>query len=184
MAAAWLRRRFAARLRSVRVYSGRGCVRKCSHWLLCSKSRVAPLKVQTIPRLELCAALLLANLMSKVIAALNCAAHGVTYWSDSLIVLSWLRLQPSVLTVFVSSRVARIQELTKSDEWRHIPTDSNPANCLSRGIDPRLIAGNSLWWNGPDFLSREVEHWPGNLVDSTTSEKVRTSSITLHTRII
>jgi hypothetical protein len=57
-------------------------------------------------------------------------------------------------------RVARIRELTNLGKWRHIPTAINPADCLSRGLDPARLAGNNLWWYGPPFLLREREEWP------------------------
>ncbi|XP_018395970.1 PREDICTED: uncharacterized protein LOC108774375 [Cyphomyrmex costatus] len=108
--------------------------------LLCSKTRVAPLKQQTIPRLELCAALTLARLMKKILSSLNISFDKITYWSDSTIVLNWIQTQPSKLQVFVSNRVAEIQELTDTRNWRHVPTAENPADLLSRGVFP-----NQLW---------------------------------------
>lgn len=128
--------------------------------LLCSKTRVALFKQQTIPRLELCAALTLARLMKKVLSSLNIVFDKITYWSDSTIVLNWIQTQPSKLQVFVSNRVAEIQELTDIRNWRHVPTEQNPADLLSRGVFPNQLRQSELWWHGPLFLSNSEDEWP------------------------
>lgn len=128
--------------------------------LLCSKTRVAPLKVQTIPRLELCAALTLARLIKKVVNSLDVSFYNVIYWCDSTIVLNWLQMQPNKLQVFVTNRVAEIQELTDCHNWRHVPTHDNPADLLSRGLFPEQLAQSDIWWHGPSFLLKAEHEWP------------------------
>ncbi|GFV09458.1 integrase catalytic domain-containing protein [Trichonephila clavipes] len=104
--------------------------------LITSKSRVAPIKSLTIPRLELCAAVLLAKLVKRVVAALQLETAELYLWSDSMIVLEWLRKEPMDLKTFVQNRVAKIQELYPNQLWRHVPSDQNPADLVSRGVDP------------------------------------------------
>ncbi|XP_037931454.1 uncharacterized protein LOC119666243 [Teleopsis dalmanni] len=99
--------------------------------LLCSKSRVAPLKTLTVPKLELCAAALLAQLIHQI-SSLNIFNAEIHCWSDSSIVLSWIRSEPSTFNVFVANRVSKIQHLTKGMTWHHVPTDLNPADILSK----------------------------------------------------
>lgn len=111
---------------------------------------VAPLKALTVPHLELIAALLLARLVDKVKTSLKLCINKTTYWTDSNIVLSWIRLPPHTLQVFVSNRVVAILELSDIDKWRHVSTTDNPADCVSRGIKPSQLERMNLYWHGPE----------------------------------
>lgn len=127
--------------------------------LICSKSRVAPIKRMTTPRLELLAAVLLANLVTKVASALTKPPSRLFYWSDSEITLFRIRSQSSLYNVFVGSRIAEIQQLSISTDWLFVPTDHNPADIVSRGCLPNELHTIDLWWNGPIFLTNP-ETWP------------------------
>ncbi|XP_011858572.1 PREDICTED: uncharacterized protein LOC105556109 [Vollenhovia emeryi] len=112
--------------------------------LLCSKSRIAPPAATSIPRLELCGAVLLANLVSKMIQAWTVRFHEVVYWTDSTIVLHWINKESTHWKVFVGNRVAEIQTLSERNQWRHVDTSSNPADMITRGIEPESLASSSL----------------------------------------
>ncbi|XP_055622591.1 uncharacterized protein LOC129766753 [Toxorhynchites rutilus septentrionalis] len=126
--------------------------------LLCSKSKIAPLKGLTIPRMELCAVLLLSRLSSKVIPALKMEFNQITYYSDSQIVLAWLKKPPNQLNLFVRNRIMEITNQTQNAQWKFIRTEHNPADVVSRGQLPSTLANNQLWWNGPPFLQNHEYH--------------------------
>ena len=132
--------------------------------LVTSKSRCAPVKVVTIPRLELSAAVLLSKLMKRVQSTLNLHHSDVFLWSDSMIVLSWITKESSQLKTFVANRVATIQDLTSPHQWRHVPTHQNPADLVSRGLDPDKLSQNTLWFEGPEFL--KTGDYPSKVIAS------------------
>ncbi|GFT54683.1 integrase catalytic domain-containing protein [Trichonephila clavipes] len=77
----------------------------------------------------------------------------VYLWSDSTIALAWIQKEPNLLKTFGANRVATIQHLTNAEQWHHVSSEQNPADLISRGLDPSSLLNNSLWWNGPKFLT-------------------------------
>ena len=123
--------------------------------LMCSTSKVAPMKQLKIPRLEHCAATLLSKLHKKAICALNMKINESYLWTDSSFVLTWIQGPPNRWKTFVGNRVATIQEETASASWRHVPSQSNPADLVSRGVEPTTLSTSTLWWKGPQWLIQE-----------------------------
>lgn len=129
--------------------------------LWCAKSRITPLKSsQTIPRLELCAAELLTALYVTLKQATNINPDKAFFWTDSMITLQWIRKSPHTLQTFVANRVAKIQQRTNPDNWRHVRTHQNPADAISRGQLPIDFLQNSLWKHGPEWLTGGEDDWP------------------------
>ncbi|XP_015121007.1 uncharacterized protein LOC107043858 [Diachasma alloeum] len=129
-------------------------------YLLCSKSRVAPLKEQTIPRLELCGAQFLTSLVGNIQAAIHHNIDKIFYWTDSTVVLHWLNTPPHKLQVFVSNRVADIQQKTNIQDWKHVRIHDNPADLVARGQTPFEFIKPSLWFSGPSWLHLNENEWP------------------------
>lgn len=127
--------------------------------LLCSKSRVAPLKGATIPRLELSGALCLAELIQKVSESWDIDRRSCRLWTDSMVVLGWINAQSNCLKTYVSNRVNQILELTDASQWNYVNTKDNPADVISRGISARALITSTLWWQGPGWLSMEESAW-------------------------
>ncbi|XP_057338482.1 uncharacterized protein LOC130676347 [Microplitis mediator] len=124
--------------------------------LVCAKTRVAPLKRLTIPRLELSAALLLTELISHVQTTLNLQDVPVYLWTDSAVALAWIKQEPSKWKEFVKNRVQSIQQNLPAANWKFISGKQNPADCASRGLTPSY----QLWWSGPTWLLEPSHQWP------------------------
>ncbi|XP_036335546.1 uncharacterized protein LOC118745966 [Rhagoletis pomonella] len=128
---------------------------------ICSKSRCAPLKLLTIPRLELQAAVLGTRLMQTIREQHSVSASDCILWTDSKTVLNWIGSEHRRYKPFVAHRVAEILSATTVSDWRWVPTDENVADEATRAKRVECEHG-SRWLCGPAFLRLDEEHWPKN----------------------
>ena len=126
--------------------------------MVIAKAKVAPLKGLTIPRAELLAAYLMAKLLNYSAQTLHIT--NTTAWTDSAIVLCWIRKMPSSLAAFVANRVMAIRDILPNAKWKHISTTQNPADLLSRGMSATNLQASTLWWQGPPWLKLPEKEWP------------------------
>ena len=127
--------------------------------LVASKSRVAPVKNLTIPRLELLAALVLARLITHVKEALelDVTITNLSCWTDSRVTLCWIKGEEREWKQFVQNRVDEIGTLVPASRWQHCNRKDNPADIPSRGSSPLELSQCPLWMEGPKWLTSITE---------------------------
>jgi hypothetical protein len=137
--------------------------------LVMAKSRVAPLKPVTIPRLELTATLVSAKVSAFLQKELEYEEMKLFYWTDSKVVLGYISNDARRFHVFVSNRVQQICDLTSPSQWRYVDTKSNPADFASRGMSAEDLISTTEWWNGPKFLWEPNDYDQGCINEETAA---------------
>ena len=112
----------------LRAINQNGCVRVT---LVASKGQLAPIQQITIPQLEFSAEVTAVKLDRLVRSELNIDLTESYFWTDSEIVIAYLRNDSKRYKTFVANRVSQICELTETNQWRHISGRQNPADVLS-----------------------------------------------------
>ncbi|XP_064622346.1 uncharacterized protein LOC135484642 [Lineus longissimus] len=128
------------------------------------RSRCAPVKTASIPRLELQAACLAVKVHQTLKDEITYDLNKVVFWTDSQTVLQYIANESKRFNVYVANRVAEIRETTSVEQWRHCPGEYNPADDASRGLSPGDLSMEHRWWHGPSFLWEAEENWPMTVV--------------------
>ncbi|XP_064648573.1 uncharacterized protein LOC135500838 [Lineus longissimus] len=135
--------------------------------IIMAKTRVAPVRKNrlTLPRLELQAAVLAVRLFRTIREEIDVQLTAVYLWSDSSIVLHCIRNDSKRFKTFVANRIAEIRQETNPFQWRHVPSQLNPADDCSRGLLANEIRPGHRWLEGPEFLHCVNENgWPSQSV--------------------
>jgi hypothetical protein len=128
---------------------------RCS--FLLGKSRVAPTKIVSIPRLELNAAVLAVKIARFIHGSMRLCVSRTIFWTDSMTVIYYILNVKTRFTVFVANRLTFIREHSSVDQWHHVKSIDNAADCASRGLstnDPRF----DEWLRGPKFLEVGIQY--------------------------
>ncbi|XP_055523175.1 uncharacterized protein LOC129717331 [Wyeomyia smithii] len=141
--------------------------------LVMSRTKVAPLKQLSVPRLELQAAVLGARLMRTVQENHSFNIQRTYLWTDSQTVLSWIKSDQRKYKQFVGFRIGEILNSTKLIDWRWTPTRSNEADRLTKWRRDVELKSESNWFMGPSFLYEDEEKWPQQCQPATTREELR-----------
>lgn len=128
----------------------------CETAFLMGKTKLTPQAETSIPRLELCAAVLAVELADLVCQELDMVAN-TTFYTDSKVVLGYINNEVRRFYVYVANRVQRIRRTSQPKQWHYIATDQNPADCGTRSV-PATQLHNTPWLHGPAFLSQPPSH--------------------------
>ncbi|XP_006812352.1 uncharacterized protein LOC102804307 [Saccoglossus kowalevskii] len=140
--------------------------------LVAAKSRLAPVKMQTIPRMELQAAVLACRLDQMIRDELQeIKIDKSILWTDSTCVLRYINNETTRFKTFVGNRIATILSHTSKDQWHYIPSMQNPADLASRGMRAMELIKSDLWFSGPEFLKQDESEWPQYPADLGISER-------------
>ena len=123
-----------------------------------AKSKVAPIKLLTLPKLKLMGGLTAAKLCNFIVQALHPHNLSTHFWSDSQITLHWIKGEKHV-NVIVTHRAVKILNHSEPDQWQSCLTQDNPADLFTRGITSSQLTLSALWKHGSQWLLSE-NGWP------------------------
>ncbi|XP_060757456.1 uncharacterized protein LOC132868527 [Neoarius graeffei] len=159
---------------------------RCHTGLISSKVRLAPRPEHTIPRLELCGAVMAVNLAETIMSEIDISFDAVTFYTDSRIVLGYISNEKRRFYVYISNRIQRIRRSTLPQQWRYVHTEHNPADIATRSI-PAGRLKDTMWFTGPAFLC-QPDDTPAEqtfeLLDPEHDPEIRPQVTTLSTTVL
>ncbi|XP_061432402.1 uncharacterized protein LOC133358195 isoform X1 [Lethenteron reissneri] len=117
------------------------------------KAKLAPQPDHTIPRLELCGAVLATEVAELILDEFDVKLDAVKFYMESKVVLGYINNQTRRFYTYISNRVGRIRRSTQPEQWNYVPTDRNPADFATRSV-PAFLLNQTIWLTGPAFLLR------------------------------
>lgn len=153
------------------------------------KAKLAPQPELTIPRLELCAAVLAVEIAELVIREIDLKVNAVKFYIDSRVVLGYIHNETRRFHVYVNNRVIRIRQSTQPEQWSYVPSELNPADHGSRSVPASELA-DTTWLTGPAFLTKPLssevntaDETTFDLVDPDSDAEIRSKSTSLITQL-
>lgn len=136
-----------------------------------AKAKVAPRRTQSIPRLELQAAVIGSRLAATILKEHRVTVTRTIFWTDSSTVVQWIKNDQRRYTPFVAHRLGEIAESTQKNQWRWLPTNENAADDATR-FSSEAITSEDRWFRGPNFLHRPENQWPTSFENEITENEV------------
>ena len=167
----------------LRLFNDRGDI--CTA-LLFGQSKVAPAQTTSIPRLELCGAVLASQAVNKIVKEMDIEINEITFYTDSKVVLSYIQNESRRFYVYVANRVQIIRKISSPKQWKYVDTSENPADLSTRCLNVQRLTG-SAWLTGPSFLRdpnrTAAEDQEDEIPLNENDPEVRKNTVSLKTQI-
>eukprot|EP00079_Xenopus_tropicalis_P026785 XP_012820751.2 PREDICTED: uncharacterized protein LOC101731053 [Xenopus tropicalis] len=159
------------------------CKGQCHIGFIMGKAKLTPQPEHTIPRLELCAAVLAVEMAELITSEIDLQLSEAEFYTDSKVVLGYICNETRRFYVYVSNRILRIRRSTHLKQWHYVPSEKNPADHATRAV-PAACLKQTSWFTGPSFLYSSEQNDPADgyeLIDTTSDPEIRPQVSTLCT---
>eukprot|EP00079_Xenopus_tropicalis_P020479 XP_012811408.1 PREDICTED: uncharacterized protein LOC105946345 [Xenopus tropicalis] len=159
------------------------CKGQCHIGFIMGKAKLTPQPEHTIPRLELCAAVLAVEMAELITSEIDLQLSEAEFYTDSKVVLGYICNETRRFYVYVSNRILRIRRSTHPKQWHYVPSEKNPADHATRAV-PAACLKQTSWFTGPSFLYSSEQNYPADgyeLIDTTSDPEIRPQVSTLCT---